>query len=110
MLAIRNPIPGSIADLHGRLGRDRRTSQKFYSLTGREDPEVERAIQDSYAAILRTTPTCAAEAIVKVEMAAEMACLEFGDGLGSSSGHLTEDEDCLRVAVNQLAVFFADFN
>ncbi|MEI6556866.1 MAG: hypothetical protein WCO00_00545 [Rhodospirillaceae bacterium] len=56
MLAIRNPTPGSIADLHGRLGRDRRTSQKFYSLAGRED------------------------------------------------------HDGLRVAVNQLAAFFTDFN
>ena len=107
MLAIRNP---TIADLYGRLSRDRRSSQKLYAATGREDPEVERAIEDSYAAILRTAPNCVAEAVIKVEMAAEMACLEFGDSLGSASGHLTEDEDCLRVAVNQLAAFFADFN
>ena len=103
MLAIRNP---TIADLYGRLSRDRRSSQKLYAATGREDPEVERAMEDSYAAILRTAPNCVAEAVIKVEM----ACLEFGDSLGSASGHLTEDEDCLRVAVNQLAAFFADFN
>ena len=106
MLAIRNPTPGSVADLYGRLSRDRRA----YTKSGCTDYGLERNIEDTYAEILKLSPNCVAEAIVKVEMAAETACLEFGDNLGSASGHLTEDEDCLRVAVTQLAAFFADFN
>ncbi|MEI8396830.1 MAG: hypothetical protein WCF85_19010 [Rhodospirillaceae bacterium] len=81
----------TIASLFDRLERDRKISEKFVELTGVHVEAAAVNLSDTNYSILALKPRCAAEALIKVQVAAERAGLEFGEKLDDS-----EDEDGSR--------------